>query len=371
MPNVIDYLKWRGDITFDQVKLNEVDNLILSELAFVDFTGIVPADPEAPPIKLKQAAMQFFFEHDAQEKRPGLVMSTQIYKMFRMMANSKRFGDLELSAYVNEIDQEREMQFSAITVRLKNTLSYISIRGTDDTIVGWKEDFNLLFSDEIPSHQSAVDYVNAVMTAQPGNFYIGGHSKGGHLALYATVKCDEKHKNRIVASFSNDGPGFPRSFVELPEYQAVQHKFHIYMPQNSVVSMFFENTGKRRMVKSKQLGVFQHEGMSWEVMGGSFVREKKIGKDAVNTILLNERIHAMPPEVRKHFVEVLFTVLESTGAKTLSELNSNSFKHAITMVKTFSDLDKKERDLMLLLIAEMLDLRLMSSKSIESYMQEQ
>ena len=366
MANIIDYLKWRGDITFEQVKLNEVDNLILSQLAFVDFTGIVPADPSAAPITVKQAAMQFFFENDVKRiKRPGLIISPLTYKMFRMMAESKRFGDLQLTAFVNEIDLEEEKQFCALTVRLKEKLSYISIRGTDDTIVGWKEDFNLSFLDEIPSHKRVVEYVNAVISAQTGNFYIGGHSKGGHLALYATVKCAPEHKNRIVASFSNDGPGLSKAICELPEYKDAEPKFHVYMPQNSIVGMFFENRGKRRIVKSKQVGVFQHDGMSWEVMGGTFVRVKKIGNDAVNTILLNERIHAMPIEARKHFVDVLFGMLESTGVTTLSELNAKSLKNMITMIKTFADLDKKERELMLLLIAEMLDLRL-SNDPIEA-----
>lgn len=358
MANIIDYLHWRGDITFDQVKLNEVDNLILSQLAFVDFTGIVPSDPSAPSVTIKQAAMQFFFENDVKKNtRPGLIISPQTYKMFRLMAESKRFAELKLSAFVNEIDLAEEKQFCALTIRLKEKMSYISIRGTDDTIVGWKEDFNLSFLDEIPSQKRVVEYVNSVCEAQPGNFYVGGHSKGGHLALYSLVKCAPEHKNRIVAGFSNDGPGFSKAFTELPEYKAAESKFHIYMPQNSVVGMFFENRDKRRVVKSNQIGVFQHDGMSWEVMGSSFVRVKKLGKDAINTVLLNERIHAMSPEVRKHFVDVLFGMLESTGVKTLSELNAKGLGSMIAMIKTFNDLDKKERELMLLLTAELLDLR--------------
>lgn len=366
MANIIDYLKWRGDITFEQVKLGEVDNLLLSLLAFVDFSGIVPADPSASPVTVKQAAMQFFFENDIKKnKRPGLIISPHIYKMFRMMAESKRFGNLQLSAFVNEIDLEEEKQFCALTIRLKESISYISFRGTDDTIVGWKEDFNLLFLDEIPSQRRAVQYVNAVCAVQSGNFYIGGHSKGGHLALYATVKCAPEHKNRIVAAFSNDGPGFSQAFTELPEYDAADEKFHIYMPQNSVIGMFFENKDKRRVVKSKQVGVFQHDAVSWEVMGGTFVRAKKLAKGVSNTVQLNERIHALPVAARKHFVDVLFTMLESTGVKTLSELNARSLKHLIVMMKTFHDLDQSERDLMMLLLAEMLDLRLLADKPIE------
>lgn len=365
MANVIDYLKWRGDITFEQVKLGEVDNLLLSLLAFVDFTGIVSHDPTAQPVTLKQAAMQFFFEHDIKKnKRPGLVISPHIYKMFRLMAESKRFGNLQLSAFVNEIDLQEEKQFCALTIRLKESISYISIRGTDDTIVGWKEDFNLLFLDEIPSQRRAVQYVNAVCAAQSGNFYIGGHSKGGHLALYAAVKCSD-YKNRIVAAFSNDGPGFSVAFTETPEYKAAEPKFHIYMPQNSVIGMFFENKDRRKVVKSKQVGVFQHDAVTWEVMGANFVRAKKLSKGVGNTMLLNDRIHAMPLAARKHFVDVLFGMLESTGVKTLSELNARSLKHMITMIRTFNDLDKKERELMMLLIAELLDLRLMSDKPIE------
>ena len=360
MANIIDYLKWRGDITFEQVKLGEVDNLLLSLLAFVDFSGIVPTDPAAQPVTLKQAAMQFFFENDIKKnKRPGLIISGHIYKMFRLMAESKRFGNLQLSAFVNEIDLDEEKQFCALTIRLKESISYISFRGTDDTIVGWKEDFNLLFLDEIPSQRRAVQYVNTICEAQSGNFYIGGHSKGGHLTLYAATKCNPEYRKRIVAAFSNDGPGFSQSFTELPEYKAAESKFHVYVPQNSVIGMFFENKEKRKVVKSKQVGVFQHDAVSWEVMGANFVRVKKLSKGAENTVQLNERIHAMPLAARKHFVDVLFGILESTGVKTLSELNARSLKHMITMVKAFNDMDQRERDLMLLLVAELLDLRLL------------
>ena len=369
MTNVIDYLRWRGDITFEQVKLNEVDNLILSQLAFVDFSGIVPSDPSAPPITLKQAAMQFFFENNVKRTtRPGLIISPQTYKMFRMMADTKRFSGLQLSAFVNEIDQKEEKQFCAITYRLKEKLSYIAIRGTDDTIVGWKEDFNLSFLDEIPSHKRVVEYVNGVISTQPGNFYIGGHSKGGHLSMYASIKCAPEHKNRIVAVFNNDGPGLSATITSSPEYKAMESRFHVYMPQNSVVGMFFDNRGRGRIVKSNQVGVLQHDGMSWEVMGSNFVRANKIGNDAVNTILLNERIHSLSPEARKHFVDVLFGMLESTGVKTLSELNARSLSSIVAMIKTFADLDKKERELMLMLVGLLLDLPLLDAKTIEDAM---
>lgn len=365
MANIIDYLKWRGDITFEQVKLGEVDNLLLSLLAFIDFTGIVSADPSATPVTIKQAAMQFFFENDIKKnQRPGLIISPHIYKMFRMMAETKRFGNLQLTAFVNEIDLQEEKQFCALTIRLKNSLSYISIRGTDDTIVGWKEDFNLLFLDEIPSQRRVVQYVNAVCASQTGNFYIGGHSKGGHLALYAAVKCSE-NANRIVAAFSNDGPGFSQAFIESHEYKAAEPKLHVYMPQNSIVGMFFTNTERRRVVKSKQVGVFQHDAVSWEVMGANFVRVQKLSQGVANTALLNEKLNALPLVARKHIVDVLFGMLESTGVKTLSELNARSLKHMITMIKTFNDLDKREQELMLLLIAELLDLRLLNDKPIQ------
>lgn len=369
MANVIDYLRWRGDITFEQVKLNEVDNLILSQLAFVDFSGIVPSDPTAPPVTLKQAAMQFFFDNNVKKTtRPGLIISPRTYKMFRMMAETKRYANVLLSAFVNEIDQIEEKQFCAITYRLKEKMSYIAIRGTDDTIVGWKEDFNLSFLDEIPSHKRVVEYVNGVLSAQPGNFYIGGHSKGGHLSMYASIKCAPEHKNRIVAVFNNDGPGLSKTITALPEYRVMEPRFHVYMPQNSVVGMFFDNGGRGRVVMSNRVGVLQHDGMSWEVMGGNFVRAKKIGDDAVNTILLNERIHALPAEARKHFVDVLFGMLEATGVTTLSELNARSLSSIVAMIKTFADLDKKERELMLMLIAVLLDLPVLDIKAVEDAM---
>ena len=56
MANLLDYLDWRGDLPLSRDPFNEVDNLILAELSFVDFGGIVPGPGAGAAVPLGEAA---------------------------------------------------------------------------------------------------------------------------------------------------------------------------------------------------------------------------------------------------------------------------------------------------------------------------
>ena len=209
MANILDYLDWRGDLTLAERGFNEVDNLLMAELCFLDFSGIVPADFSAP-VFLPDAMRQY--DAARPQETMGVLVPEQIPELGHKMAASRRFSDLTLCAYVSRTDEETQTQFSALTILLPDKTAYIAFRGTDDTIVGWKEDFNLAFLPVVPAQKMAAEYLSAAAAALPSHpLRVGGHSKGGNLAVYSAVFCGEAVQNQLMRVYNNDGPGFRTS----------------------------------------------------------------------------------------------------------------------------------------------------------------
>ncbi len=346
MPNVFDYLEWRGDLTFEEAPLNEVDNLIFCLLSYVDLEGIVPAEPKQGRVTLRSAAAEYFFTHGETSTRPlGLIVPADILTLFRRMAHTRRFRDLELTGYVNTICETREMQFSALTVRLPREQMFAAFRGTDDTIVGWREDFNLAHMDEVPSQRMAADYLNALDITPDTTLFVGGHSKGGNLAVWGAVHADEAVRRRIAQVYSNDGPGFSEGTTTSEAYRAMSERIRVILPEDSLVGLLLEHDERYTVVKSDGKGVYQHNGLYWEVLGSAFIRADSLSQRGTrHDTVVRERINAMTREERKKFTQIMFSILEATGAKTLTELHESGPKAVITMVKAFRELSEEEQD---------------------------
>lgn len=347
MANLMDYLDWRGDLTLQQSPFNEVDNLILAELAFVDFGGIVPAMGSGEGLSLRKAAEAYFSRYSADEKIDmGVLVPADIPAMLRKMAISTRFRDMKLNCFADWLDTERAEQFAALTVETGDGMVYVSFRGTDDTLAGWKEDFRMAFMPEIPAQKMAVEYIRAVARQFPRRrLRIGGHSKGGNLAVYSAVFCPAAMQRRIEAVWSNDGPGFYENVLELPQYQRIAHKITSIVPKSSVVGMLLEHNEDYVVVDSSQVGLLQHDGFSWEVLGGSFVRLRNVTRSAqINDLVLKEWVRNMPIDQRERFVDGLFSVLEASGAVTLTDLKDEKLKSAAAVVKAMKDMEKDTRD---------------------------
>ena len=347
MANLMDYLDWRGDLTLAQSPFNEVDNLILAELSFVDFQGIVPGVGEGESVPLAKAAESFLARFPAGEKIDmGVLVPGAIPEMLEKMAASRRFGDMGLNCFVDHLDVGRGEQFAALTVETGDGMLYLSFRGTDDTLAGWKEDFELACMPEVPAQKKAVDYVRDVAGQYPRRrLRLGGHSKGGNLAVYAGVFCPAAVQRRIGAVWSNDGPGFHEDLLDLPEHKRIAERIYSIVPKSSVVGMLLEHEEDYAVVDSDQLGFMQHDGFSWQVMGDHFVTLRQVTRQArLSDMALREWVHGMPVERREEFVSALFDVLSASGAVTLKDLKADSFKAAGAMVKAMKDLDKETRD---------------------------
>ena len=353
--NIFDYLDWRGDLSFDMDGFNEVDNLILSVISYVDFSNVVPSEPNNGGITLKEAERRLT-ELNRADQDLGLIVPDQICEFMKHAASSKRFSEILLYSYVDKIDEELGMQFSAITFGLPDKTLFIAFRGTDDTLVGWKENFNMSFASPVPAQVSAADYLVDTALSKHGKIRVGGHSKGGNLAIWATVNAPSRIQRRIIAAYNNDGPGFEERITERPEYIAVSDRLFTLVPESSVVGMLLEHTESYSIVKSSQNALWQHDPFSWEIRGREFIKATELSSFSKRTDkVLTEWITSMSAEERRRATDALFEVLESTGAKTLSDINSGKLKNIGAMIKSLNSVDKYTKDKLAELVRKMFE----------------
>ena len=346
MANILDYLSWRGDLTLAQSPFNEVDNLILAELSFVNFTGIVPGPGEGEGVPLHTAAEAFFRSHEGGDMGMGVLVPDEIPTLLRKMAECPRFREMKVNCFCDHLDVRKAEQFAAVTVELGDGSIYLSFRGTDDTIAGWKEDFLLGCQPEVPAQKKAVAYVKAVAGQYPRRkLMLGGHSKGGNLAVYGGIFVPLAIQRRISAVWSNDGPGFYGAVLETPQHARLEGRVHSIVPKSSVVGMLLEHEESYTVVDSDQTGLWQHDGFSWQVLGTGFVTLRQVSRQGRrNDLALKEWVRRLPVDQREKFVDGLFEVLTASGATTLTDLKEDGFRAAGAMVRAMKDMEKDTRD---------------------------
>ena len=323
MANILEYLAWRGDLSFAVSPFNEVDNLVLSELAFVDFGGIL-TEKGNKTVTLREVAecLSVYREEDLAEN--GVLIPKEISPLFYMAAESVRFRDVALCGFESLIDVDSEMQFAAAAFLLGDGSVFVSYRGTDDTLVGWKEDFNMSFLSVIPAQRCATRFLDHIASLYPSELRIGGHSKGGNLAVYASATVSIDVQRRILAVYNNDGPGFLRDFLDSEGYARIRDRVRTIVPDTSIVGMLLEHEASYTVVKSTQTGLFQHDGFSWEVLGTGFVvLDDRTRESKFVDRTLKAWVASIEPKEREEFVEALYKVLSITSASTLSDLHAD------------------------------------------------
>lgn len=334
MPNIMDYLNWRGDLSFKQDKINEVDAIILSRISYLPFKDI----------NLERIDN---IENIA-NKMKDLGLDKFIWKADKdfiiKLGQSKRYKDLLITDYKEILDLEAEKQFAAVTIWLPKGYKYISFRGTDMSLVGWKEDFNMTFMKNIPSQLEAVKYLNDIGSRYRGKLIIGGHSKGGNLAVYASMFCKDRIKKRIVEIINADGPGFDEAIFNTENYIKVIEKVKTYIPQSSIVGRLLEHDEDYEIIHSTQKGIMQHDIYSWQVNVTSLVRIPNLTNDSqfVNKVV-RDWLKNTTPEQRKNFVNIIYDVLIATESKNLNDFGVDTLKKVGTAIKSYKNIEKEER----------------------------
>lgn len=305
MADLFTYLRWRGDLPFSQVPPTPVDALIFSILSYIDFDGLVPTGPDRT-VTLAQVARLLHGEPDA-EKRQHF---KEDLKLLDAAAATLRFSSAELTCYQDVFVPAEDTQFAALTFLLGDNSAFLAFRGTDQTLVGWKEDFNMAFEESIPAQRLAKAYVQAFAAQRKERLRLGGHSKGGNLAVYAAAKVPADLQQRILAVYNHDGPGFTEHMMSNPGYLRMVPKLLTYVPQSSVIGMLLEHEEEYTIIKSKHIGVLQHDPYTWEVMGGSFITVKALTADSrFLDRTLKHWLAGMTTQERNAFVDTVFDLL--------------------------------------------------------------
>lgn len=367
MADIMDYIDWRGDIGFDEVHVNEVDGLIFSQLIYVQMKPYMP-DAKKSYLTIKQLSSLYCADHsdDEIEQMPNLFRHSA--RLLQKLAHSRRYADCILRYYIYDISEKEESQFSAVTIELPDGTYFISYSGTDHSVVGWKENFNLSYLDETPGQNKAKKYLKQVAayicnddrvinekainekalddeninnkSINTRKLWIGGHSKGGNLAVFAAMHVDKKVQDVIIKVFNFDGPGFNHKMIYTAGYKRIFDRIETFLPQSSIVGLLLEHVDNYEVVRSHNSGPLQHDAFSWEIMGGSIIKADGLDKNSVRLDkTLRNWIGSMDEAQRKQFVNVLFSIASDSNFENLDQM---SFKQLIEMIKAADDLSKAD-----------------------------
>ena len=352
---MLDYIMEYGDYTFEEKPLNEVDSLVLCQFAYLKLDGIVPLVTEHK----KSVNLQYIHDHADFEK---LFADTRFEKenreLFLAMLASKRFRGIKLNCYINIVEPEWETQFSAVTYILNDGILYLAYRGTDETIVGWKEDFNMAFLDPVPGQAFAMKYINMVTGKLRQKFYVGGHSKGGNFAVYAALSCVKSVQDRIIYVYNHDGPGFRPEVMERLDYKSLENRVVRILPHSSLVGILFSHTDNTyQVVESKTFGLLQHDPFTWLVEDDHFVKVKDIyraRKFSGNT--LNEWILSLNEEQVRLFVETLYTIISASEAVTLIDFTADWKKSMMGVINAVKEVDEETIEILKTTVKTLFDM---------------
>lgn len=348
MANILDYLTWRGDLTLTAVPWTPIDALLLANLSYNDL-------PDAAATE--QGALLTDIAADMEEASApdGSVYDAQWHQLIFIMADTVRFGHIRLHDFINTVDDARGIQFSAVTADLPDGQRCVCFRGTDSSLVGWREDFTMAFESPVPAQMEAVTYLERAAIQAPGGLYVVGHSKGGNLAAYAAAHASPVTQKQLVSVYSFDGPGLDTDTMASPGYARIRPVLHAVIPQSSVVGLLITDHPDYTVVRSDAAGLLQHDSFSWQLIGPRFDELGEV--DAASRVIddtLHEWLKQSTPDQRRAFVETIFSILEATGADTLSDISAEKLKSAAAMLAAARDIDPETARMIARMIGQLL-----------------
>lgn len=340
--NMNEYLKWRGDLTFDRDPFNDVDNLILAQLAYVDYDGIV-FESRDYPMPIKDVCRRYWEIHTVEEIRNRESFSKRSPFLLRPAAESKRFGNTKMCGYVNFVSKSAEAQMSAVQFELEDGTVYVAFRGTDETLVGWKEDFNLSYMSSTEGQKLAVDYLRKNFSDTALKLRVGGHSKGGNFAAFASSFAGARVQKQILAVYCNDSPGFRDEVTSRPEYKEIMDRTINIIPQDSIIGRLLNGGRSATVVRSSRKGIMQHDALSWEVLGNRFVNTQRSGDSIYLEKVLNEWLENVDDAARRVFVDQIFGILQALGADTVKDMKDISLRDLADAIQMVKGLPKEQQ----------------------------
>ena len=360
MSTIFDYL---DHVTYDSIydrPFKELDVLALTELTYLPFDRIVPqGDTTNIEVRLSDVT-------ELVDRTTNFTVTNQHLQLVDKLATSKRFRNVKLLNYVDEYDPDVQKQFAAMTYRLTMDVYLVVYRGTDDTLIGWKEDFHMTYMDHVPSQRRAASYLQHVMKEFPkGRFMVAGHSKGGNLAAYACSYLPDHLIERVDAIYCYDAPGLNKAIIETEGYQRIAHLVHRFVPQGSIVGMMLEVPEPAKIVKSRAFGGFaQHDAFTWMVEKDGFGTLDQTSPDSQQTDeTLKQWVRETSADERKKFFDTFFGIFLDAGITSINDLmNLKNFSKIKEIFQNTQDLDPTEREMLERLAKQLIDTRVQAWK---------
>ena len=354
MGTIMDYLHWRGDLSFSKDPFNDIDALILSLLSYLTFKDIVPGVESNNGISLKDTSIQFLSKIQNNETKSSNInptaspsLDSELLELLQETATCSRFKNIRLSRYEENTDFIVGQQFAAVTFTLPNAKheKVVAFRGTNNSLIGWKEDFEIAYMEKIPAQESACNYLDRVLGLFSKNVTVCGHSKGGNLAVYAGSHLNSTRQNKLIKIINFDGPGFDFSIVPRASFSHCENKVINYVPEESIVGMLLEPVGKRTVVSSSTRGINQHNALNWRAKQSNFVPGTMSSTTKLLEHTLKTWLADLPVPKRKTFIEALFDILGASEGRTIDP--KETIKETKNILTKYSKLDTETKILLM------------------------
>ena len=348
MKNMLDYIKEFGHVSFEERAFSEIDALVLTELEYLPLEKVVPSDENGEDFVTVKEIAEYMQEHKQELFDENPMMITQErHEVSQVIADAPRFQSLKFFGVVSEWDKDTTKQFAAVTVEVEPSVRLVVFRGTDETLIGWKEDFLMTYSPLVAAQTDAKEYLAKQASLWGGDLMISGHSKGGNLAIYAAATQEEDVQLRIVDIFCFDSPGLYRSVLETKGYQNIVPLAMRYIPQDSLVGLMLESEVPYVIVKSNASGAMQHSAMTWGIEDGQFIKMDKLTKNSqLNDQTFKKWTESVSDEELELFWNVFFELLFSVGIDTVNDLYGQFMHYVQEFLKAAGDMDEEKRELL-------------------------
>lgn len=341
MNNLEQYLYWRGDLTFEQDPFNEVDGAILSELSYIDYLGL---DCKLP-LNLGEASRCWENISINSLLKNYEILRKPAYDLLTACGKSCRFQNVFLQDFVSEISLEDNSQFGATLFSYKNQPLFLAFEGTDFHVIGWKEDFALSYLPEIPSQEKAKSFLEKQLKQALTPFSIGGHSKGGNLAIYAAMSMEESLQEKIETVYNYDGPGFPKQHLHFSGYKNIEKKIQTYIPQDSLVGLLLHRREEPMVIESEAKDLWQHMTYSWKIQGSHFLPSSLTKESLRLSLALDKTLDLLDGKQRQELTHALFSLLGEDSEENIiigtPSYNLKKFKDALYQFHKLTPESKK------------------------------
>ncbi|WP_368385832.1 Mbeg1-like protein [Streptococcus dysgalactiae] len=351
MATLLDYIKTNGHRDYHSLALNELDVAVINEIGYLTFDELV-ADDNHLEATIKLSQLPLLQTREIKGTPYDFLNTKERLDLFQMMCQSKRFSELTLSHYINDINTEFEKQFAAMVFRLPSIdYTQLVFRGTDDSLIGWKEDFKLTYMREIPAHRSAIDYLKTYHTYYPNQkLVLSGHSKGGNLALYAASFVPKNVQASLKDIYLFDSPGLIKEFLTHPGYQAIRRRLVVIKPQDAIIGVMLYCDVPEKIVQSQSYGLLQHQMVNWQITPNT--QFKRAPKRSALSYDLEETFKDWTNQLSKQDLKLLcdtfFDCLASSGITSLNafSLDDKAFLTLMRVISSLQSIDHEKKKVM-------------------------